>query len=241
MEVHHHSRTEKIKWKHYLWEFFMLFLAVFAGFLAENKREHIAESKREKRYMQMLIDDLKNDENEISRIDSARVLRQKRLDSLILLYGEKNTPENLKNIYRLTLQTDGYESFIRNDRTIQELKSAGGMRLLHSEPVSSALMNYDNFIKAEVDWNNNTEASRIDYYKQIRFQLLNAQILNKMARGSAGIQPALINTTPLNINMIAGSLLQVKNISETCRESGIIAREKIHSLIALIKKEYHLK
>ena len=36
MEVHHHGHTERKKWTHYLWEFLMLFLAVFAGFLAEN-------------------------------------------------------------------------------------------------------------------------------------------------------------------------------------------------------------
>jgi hypothetical protein len=40
MEVHHHAHTARKKWTHYFWEFFMLFLAVFCGFLAENQREH---------------------------------------------------------------------------------------------------------------------------------------------------------------------------------------------------------
>ncbi len=36
MEVHHHGHVhEKKKWKEYLFQFFMLFLAVFCGFLAE--------------------------------------------------------------------------------------------------------------------------------------------------------------------------------------------------------------
>ena len=35
MEVHHHSHTSRKKWMHYFWEFLMLFLAVFCGFLAE--------------------------------------------------------------------------------------------------------------------------------------------------------------------------------------------------------------
>ena len=38
MEVHAHTHTERKKWTHYLWEFLMLFLAVFCGFLAENQR-----------------------------------------------------------------------------------------------------------------------------------------------------------------------------------------------------------
>jgi len=39
MEVHRHAHTDRKKWTHYLWEFLMLFLAVFCGFLAENQRE----------------------------------------------------------------------------------------------------------------------------------------------------------------------------------------------------------
>jgi hypothetical protein len=35
-------------WKHYMFEFFMLFLAVFFGFLAENIRENIVNREKEK-------------------------------------------------------------------------------------------------------------------------------------------------------------------------------------------------
>ncbi len=42
MEVHAHTHTARKKWTHYFWEFLMLFLAVFCGFLAENQREHFA-------------------------------------------------------------------------------------------------------------------------------------------------------------------------------------------------------
>ena len=37
MEVHHHAHHDhgKKTWKSYFWEFFMLFLAVFCGFMAE--------------------------------------------------------------------------------------------------------------------------------------------------------------------------------------------------------------
>ena len=66
MEVHTHpiaigSHTERKKWTHYFWEFLMLFLAVFCGFLAENQREHIVEHKREKEYIRSMLEDLKHD------------------------------------------------------------------------------------------------------------------------------------------------------------------------------------
>ena len=41
MEVHHsHKNHGKKNWKEHITEFFMLFLAVSLGFLAENYREH---------------------------------------------------------------------------------------------------------------------------------------------------------------------------------------------------------
>ena len=48
MEVHHsHHVGHKKKWQEYFLEFFMLFLAVSLGFLAENLREHYVEKEKE--------------------------------------------------------------------------------------------------------------------------------------------------------------------------------------------------
>ncbi len=52
MEVHHHTHDpaaaphHKKNWKSYFWEFLMLFLAVFCGFLAEYQLEHTIEKER---------------------------------------------------------------------------------------------------------------------------------------------------------------------------------------------------
>ena len=61
MEVHQHTHTERKKFTHYLWEFLMLFLAVFCGFLAENIREHKVERDRAYEFAELLVDDLKKD------------------------------------------------------------------------------------------------------------------------------------------------------------------------------------
>ena len=61
MEVHHHAHTARKKWTHYFWEFLMLFLAVFCGFLAEYQLEHKIEKDRAKQYVYSLYEDLKTD------------------------------------------------------------------------------------------------------------------------------------------------------------------------------------
>ncbi len=44
----------------------MIFLAVTAGFFAETLREHIADRNKEKKHIQSLVQDLKNDTTLIS-------------------------------------------------------------------------------------------------------------------------------------------------------------------------------
>ena len=61
MEVHAHTHTPRKKWLHYFWEFFMLFLAVTAGFFVENVREHKIEKDRERQFMKSLLQDLAMD------------------------------------------------------------------------------------------------------------------------------------------------------------------------------------
>ena len=61
MEVHAHTHTARKKWTHYFWEFLMLFLAVFCGFLAEYQLEHKIEKDREKQYMRSMVEDLSAD------------------------------------------------------------------------------------------------------------------------------------------------------------------------------------
>src|SRR5258705_11901253 len=86
MEVHAHPHTKRKKWTHYLWEFFMLFLAVTAGFFVENQREHMVEHRREKEFMVSLVKDLESDTAQISRIKLYRLDRLRNIDSIIIFF-----------------------------------------------------------------------------------------------------------------------------------------------------------
>src|SRR6202007_96162 len=62
METHahelHHSPGHG--WKHYFFEFFMLFLAVSAGFFVENLREHHLEAERLDQYLKSMQLDIES-------------------------------------------------------------------------------------------------------------------------------------------------------------------------------------
>src|SRR6185503_18885027 len=93
MEVHAHTHTARKKWTHYFWEFFMLFLAVTLGFLVENQREHYVEHRREKQYMQSMVEDLIKD-IQLLENESVRTIQQfNGLDTIVQIINAGNLEE----------------------------------------------------------------------------------------------------------------------------------------------------
>jgi hypothetical protein len=148
MEVHHpHHLTHKKKWSEYLVEFLMLFLAVFLGFLAENLREETVEHHREKEYIHSLVEDLKSDTLQSSEILVKLNNRMIGFDSVIASLASPGITGNSNNAYRLWSKNMGFADFISNDRTIQQLKNSGGLRLIRNKVVSDGIMKYDQVLK----------------------------------------------------------------------------------------------
>ena len=130
MEVHAHTHTARKKWTHYLWEFLMLFLAVFCGFLAENQREHIVERQREKKYMLSLVEDLKADTAFINNDIIDKWKKVMGLDSLIRNLYSKDIFSKQAEIYRQFRSNNPILTPLFNDQTIFQLRSSGNMRLI---------------------------------------------------------------------------------------------------------------
>ena len=149
MEVHKHPHhvTHKKKWGEYLLEFLMLFLAVFLGFLAENLREQTVEHHREKEYIHSLVEDLKSDTLQSNEVLKLLNNRSAGIDSVITALSSPGIIENSNNAYRLWSKNIGFADFISNDRTIQQLKNSGGLRLIRNKAVSDRIMKYDQVIR----------------------------------------------------------------------------------------------
>jgi hypothetical protein len=146
MEVHKHPHhvTHKKKWPEYLLEFFMLFLAVFLGFVAENIREGVVESNREKEYIKSFYEDLIADENDLQTIINNLKKEAQTGDSLAMLMNHVSTetPANYIYMYLLRITRSSLTNLYVNDRTIIQLRNAGGMRLIHNKGVSDSIVAY---------------------------------------------------------------------------------------------------
>jgi hypothetical protein len=145
MEVHHHPdlHHRKKHWKEYFLEFLMIFLAVTLGFFAEQIREGFIDHSREKEYMKLMIEDLKSDTVLLSSNKRIRQQRNEMIDSLIYLLTSPFIKENGNTIYFFARSISPPLNIFPNDRTIQQLKSSGSLRLIRNLNVSDGIMAYD--------------------------------------------------------------------------------------------------
>jgi hypothetical protein len=138
-------------WKYILTEFFMIFLAVFSGFLAENYREDFADRKDERKYMRLLIEDLKSDtalcKINVSNIDVA----VKNIDSLLLFLKHHPNLEYIDTLFdERNRKSLPYLYFKPADRTASQLKN-GSMKLIELEEVSNKILSYWTIGEATMD------------------------------------------------------------------------------------------
>lgn len=145
MEVHQHTHTERKKFTHYLWEFLMLFLAVFCGFLAENQREHIVEHQREKQYIESMIVDLTTDSTVMRSVIKSIKQQVSGFDSLLQnVYHKPYTDSSLRTLYYLKETYTLVSGKMRFSRgTISQLKNSGGLRLIRNRAVADSIIKYD--------------------------------------------------------------------------------------------------
>ena len=250
MEVHHHpiaigSHSTPKKWKHYLWEFFMLFLAVFCGFLAENQREHFVEHDREKQFMESLIEDLENDTIELRRAIIKADSVASYVDSAVMFLRDfkPQTRVAIRLSYLVGLAGQR-QLLIYTDRTATQLKNAGGMRLIRNKKVSNLIVRY---------WKE-IEESNISLDRYMVYRNASREVCFKLWLIPEVYRPgAIANTEPVQeLEIIDNDIKKWRELTNLLSIGGQISRlahsrnlkrqlDTANELITLIRKEYHLR
>jgi hypothetical protein len=236
----------KKKWTEYLLEFFMLFLAVFLGFLAENIREHQVETNRELEYMKSLTEDLDDD---VHNLDSMIAFEQtgiKQLDTLIdLLNDPALAKQNGDEIYYVARQGPREYPFPVNSRTLDQLKSSGGFLLIKNVKASNGVINnYNQYSPVKlVEDNYNLE---FDDYKRIAAKIFDPAILRRQENSASQIMRS--NDNPSLLSYDAGLLKEsgfhVVQMSGSRRSRiGMLQAQKAKAVQfkLYLQQEYHLE
>jgi hypothetical protein len=156
MEVHHHPdlHHERKKFREYLLECLMIFMAVTLGFFAETIREHISEKHREREYIIGLVNDLQNDTSSLKGIISRVDLELRGIDTLMTISKNHFTNTSVQDsLFFYALEyTFNLHTFEFNDLTLVQLRNAGGYSLIRTSKVADSIAAYEsknNEIKIE--------------------------------------------------------------------------------------------
>ena len=244
MEVHQHAHSSRKKWTDYFWEFLMLFLAVFCGFLAEYQLEHVIERNREKEFIQTFIEDLKTDTTAIRRSIIFRKKKMEQMDSLMLLLSTQKIKGYEKDLYyfgRTLIRTRGFQS---NDRTISQLKNSGSLRLIRNEQVADSMMSYQKLVETLVA---NQEDERLERFNNfpIISHIFNPFVFYKMVTID-GIKRLDYNpplrTYDTNLQLdLAFYIHQIKGSTFIIEARLELLNNRAINLLTLLKREYHLE
>lgn len=150
MEVHHHAHHEgKKNWMSYFWEFLMLFLAVFCGFMAENVREHMVNGKNERKLVAALQKDLIADTAHLHQliydftpaihawVDSAHY----DIDSLPLKGNERRIGKALFNVTY-------WDIYAAPEVAVTIMKNPVAFNLIENEDLKKELLEFNGLVNS---------------------------------------------------------------------------------------------
>jgi hypothetical protein len=224
MEIHHHAHSSREKFSHYLYEFFMFFLAVTASFCVENLREHYMEQQRAKQFAGLLVADLKKDINFYTGTNQILTGLQNDNDSLTMALLNLLPQSKEENVSRLLGLSHLYD--IRaNTATYTQMKSSGSLRYFEDPRLLSRLQEYYEIqIPRAVKWSEGSSGFLNDYMHTLFVDNTNAPE-----------NTGLVNQHMVNIMENYHTFLLV-----LAQKLYVPANEQAEELIHLLEKDYNL-
>lgn len=241
MEIHAHElhKAPGHGWKHYFFEFFMLFLAVFCGFLAENFREELVNDRRERGYMKSLADDLKQDTAKLNIIITALDEKLLYRDSLLHELANPDVFKSSAKAYYFFNASYHFPDFIYTDRTIQQLKNSGAMLLIKNTAVSDSIMDYDSKVKTVFIAQSqlNTLALTIAAEKERLFQ---NRLLGSGQGGFTNLAVPLLSQNKVDVEEFYNNMMDQGTAFRYLKNLDADLLASATRLIKFINKEYKL-
>ena len=246
MEVHAHTHTARKKWTHYFWEFIMLFLAVFCGFLAEYQLEHKIEKEREKVYMNSLYQDLRSDTLNLGILLKNTKDDIDNYDSLFNIFKSNKHLQETSGAYFFGRKLVTIRVFYPTDGTITQLENSGGLRLIRYRAIVDSIQSY----KQSISYLTSMQAFQNEHFvlaRSVMGKIFDADVFDIMTGdGSKPLERPLINyplmpftQSELNDFHIPMNFIKRNKITQI----AIIKRlqGKAADLMELLKEKYKLR
>jgi len=229
---------------HYFFEFFMMFLALYLGFLAENIRERLVEKKQEKVYMKNMLEDLSADIVLYDNYTKNNKVVFELIDTLVHLI---KSPERKRHITKLAytarMVLPQFKQLFLTERTYEQMKSSGTLRLISSQEVANSISVYYYSVNELKKYNESGMVWATDYGNEMG-KIFDGELLLKILKEKKEIHAdatALLTEDPIVLNALITSaqyLYGALILGERIGNERSVAAQK---LIELIEKEYKLE
>lgn len=250
MEVPHHSHREGRKsLKSYAWEFLMLFLAVFCGFLAEYFLEHRIEKEKGKQFVRSMVEDIVSDSTKINQSLEFGKKQELGLDSLSVLFNSQPPYDDstIKKMYVLMLKyTMKVSNVAFTKRTLSQLKNSGAMRLISNKQSADEITRYsegaDDIESQGIYFENialneviklNTKIFYLKYIKGITRKNINDFVKGKPIKLASDNENLL---TEYSNQLFFTTQVLINYNNKLTR-----FRSELTHTLGILKKEYHIK
>ena len=254
MEVHAHDlhKAPGHGWKHYIFEFLMLFFAVSLGAYVENLRESSLHKEEVKTHINSLVSDLQTDislfESGIDRNNYGAQMA----DSLIeLLHSDISNTTDIYVAARTVTANLGYS--YTNSKSFDQMKSSGLLRYIKPNYLLDSIGSY----YVSFQWlNNQTELLRLkmDEIHKKNALLFDSYVFQQMMNNGIengrnqrtiikkpAVKPVLLSTNPIDINTVSLNYHYYSSTIKFFLNKSLEQRNRAIRLVKLIKKEYLLE
>ena len=225
----------------------MLFLAVFCGFLAEYQLEHKIEKDKAKQYIISFYEDLKIDTAEFATHIATDKVKVAALADVFRCYNVlEKTPEADSCLVNLVRNSFSFIDLIYTDRTLQQLKNAGGMRLLQKEDADS-IMAYDYRLRRYLSYESSLLQERQTNIRNTYNEILNFKSKRELGLPADSITAAdkehlLFSTDKTKLNKLFNEIYYYSESIRSARLRMISGlKSRAEGLILYFKDKYHLE
>lgn len=246
MEVHRHTHNpaaahHKKNWKSYFWEFLMLFLAVFCGFLAEWQLEHVIEHSREKEFIMSMIEDAQIDTMNIERVIKNNKRNLLYVDSLAAAcFNYQIGKSNDSEIYRLYRHLLAAMEVLKpTERTLLQLNNSGGMRLIRNKASADMIIFYDGCEKDVKVQQDVLDKLKFEY-ANASFEIFNFKYFKLRRNESIDYDAKLLTHENVKLTQFANRIAIYGGVLTKTNGELYRMNENAVRLIHTLQKEYHL-
>jgi hypothetical protein len=242
MEVHHHPdlHHEKKRWKEYLLEGLMIFIAVMMGFIAENIREDITNNQHANELTAQLVADLKADTSSLKEVIGEQTKILQANDSLFTLLQQPLVTADLSQIQRLIIASHNLWPFHPAAGAIGAIKNELHLKQFAHSQLISHIADYE----GSIDLLHTAQDVYLQYQRNMLDAFLREHFTPDNLRAAFDHKPLpdakMRNLTQADLTQLAADMVLIRVVSDEVVRDDRSVRGKAVNLLKYTISEYDL-